>query len=127
MGSPLQISSQNYTLTVSSLGDVESIVEVDSHPTRIVETSPSVQTTVSTTPSESVSESSLTSEPTSPSKSPSKSPSIVVEEEKPFDTTDLNPVNARRFPPYPSDAKPLLVFATTVMDSNVNDSSLHNL
>ena len=123
MGSPLQISSQNYTLTVSSLGDVESIVEVDSHPTRTVETSPSVQATVSTTPSESVSESSLTSEPTSPS----ASPSIVVEEEKPFDTTDLNPVNARRFPPYPSDAKPLLVFATTVMDSNVNDSSLHNL
>ena len=116
---PFQISSQNYTLMVSSFGDTESIVEVESHSKEAVESSLDVQATVSTVHSESLSESSLTTKLTSPS--------VPVEQKKQSDTTDLSSVNARSFPPYPSDAKPLLVFATTVMDSNVEESCLCHL
>lgn len=113
-----QIPSHNYSLMVSSFGDTESIVEVESHSKEAVDNSLNVPVTVSTIRSESLSESSLTTKLSSPS---------VPVEQKESDTTDLNSVNSKSFPPYPSDAKPLLVFATTVMDSNVEESCLCHL
>ena len=103
---------------VSSFGDTESIVEVENHSKEAVDNSLNVPATVSTIRSESLSESSLTSKLSSPS---------VPVEQKESDTTDLNSVNSKSFHPYPSDAKPLLVFATTVMDSNVEESCLCHL